>query len=90
LDRRGVALCVHDMGDKAPSRIVTGGRVYIRFHGTNSRYAGNYPDHVLQDSANWMKSQAADVRAMYAYFNNDISGYALDNARTLKRLVGVA
>jgi len=78
------------MGDKAPPRIVTGGRVYIRFHGTNGRYAGNYPDHVLQDWAIWMKSQAADVRAMYAYFNNDINGHALNDARTLKRLMGVA
>ncbi len=90
LNRRGVALCVHDMEDRAPPRIVTGGVVYVRFHGTNGRYAGNYPDHLLQDWAKWMKSQAAHVRAMYAYFNNDISGHALNNARTLKRLMGVA
>lgn len=89
LNRRGVALCVHDMGDKAPPRVVTGGLVYIRFHGTNGRYQGNYPDHLLQEWADWMKSQIGDARAVYAYFNNDISGHALNNARTLKRIMGL-
>ena len=81
LNARGVALCVHDMGDKAPPRIVTGGMVYVRFHGTNGRYQGNYPDPMLQDWAAWMKSRIGSVRAIYAYFNNDISGHALNNAR---------
>jgi uncharacterized protein YecE (DUF72 family) len=90
LNRWGVALCVHDMGEVAPPRIVTGGVVYVRFHGTEGRYAGNYPDHLLQDWADWLKSQAAGVRAIYAYFNNDISGHALNNARTLKQILGVS
>ncbi len=89
LHRRGVALCVHDMGGSAPPRVVTGGVVYVRFHGINSRYGGNYPDHVLQDWANWMQSQAAGARAIYAYFNNDAEGHALENARTLKCIMGV-
>jgi uncharacterized protein YecE (DUF72 family) len=90
LDTRGVALCVHDMGDKAPPRIVTGGMVYVRFHGTDGRYQGNYPDHVLQDWAAWIQGQISRVRAMYAYFNNDVGGHALDNARTLKKILGIA
>lgn len=89
LNARGVALCVHDMGDKAPPRIVTGGMVYVRFHGTNGRYQGNYPDAMLQDWAAWIKSQIGHVRAIYAYFNNDISGHALNNARTLKQIMGI-
>ena len=43
MNRRGVALCVHDMGDKAPPRLVTGRMAYVRFHGTNGRYAGQLP-----------------------------------------------
>jgi uncharacterized protein YecE (DUF72 family) len=90
MNQHGVALCVHDMGDKAPPRIVTGDVAYVRFHGTNGRYAGNYPDHMLQDWADWLKAQIAGVRAIYAYFNNDISGHALNNARTLRQIMGVA
>jgi uncharacterized protein YecE (DUF72 family) len=45
---------------------------------------------VLQDWAAWMKGQAGNVRAIYAYFNNDIDCHALENARTLKRIMGVS
>ncbi len=90
MHRRGVALCVHDMGDKAPPRRVTGCTAYVRFHGTNGKYQGNYPDHMLHDWANWLKALVPELHAIYAYFNNDISGHALNNARTLKQIMGVA
>jgi len=89
LRRRGVALCVHDLGDKAPPRIVTNEIAYVRFHGTSGPYAGNYPDDMLHDWAAWLRSVAGNVRAIYAYFNNDISGHALNNARTLKQMMGI-
>jgi uncharacterized protein YecE (DUF72 family) len=41
------------------------------------------------DWAGWLRSVAGRVRAIYAYFNNDISGHALNNARTLKKILGV-
>jgi uncharacterized protein YecE (DUF72 family) len=89
LNRYNVALCVHDMGDKAPPRVVTGDMVYVRFHGTNGRYQGNYPDPMLQDWAGWIKGQIGAARAIYAYFNNDLGGHALNNARTLRRILGL-
>jgi uncharacterized protein YecE (DUF72 family) len=70
--------------------MVTGRMVYVRFHGTDGRYQGNYPDAVLEDWARWLRSQAGSVRVIYAYFNNDISGHALSNARTLRRIMGDA
>jgi len=90
LNRHGVTLCVHDMPEAAPPRIVTGRMVYIRFHGASGRYAGSYPDPMLREWADWMKAQMKDVRAIYAYFNNDISGHAIHNARTLKRIMAVS
>ena len=45
---------------------------------------------MLQDWANWLKAQIPNVRAIYAYFNNDVSGHALNNARTLRRIMGVS
>ncbi len=90
MNQRGVALCVHDMGDKAPPRLVTGRVAYVRFHGTNGRYAGNYPDPVLRGWADWLKAEIPNVRAIYAYFNNDVSGHALNNARTLREMMGTA
>ena len=84
LDRHRVALCVHDMPGKASPRVVTGEMVYVRFHGTTGRYAGNYTDAMLAEWADWLRDQASKVRVVYAYFNNDVEGHAINNARTLR------
>ena len=89
LNERGAALCVHDMDGKAPPRVVTGAMVYIRLHGPAGRYAGDYTDAMLQDWADWMTRQIGVVRAIYVYFNNDVGGHALKNARTLRRIMGL-
>jgi len=87
LNRRKVAFCVHDMaGNKSP-RIVTGDVVYVRFHGTTGRYAGNYTDAMLEEWAGWLRGQQKNVPAVYAYFNNDVEGHAISNARTLRDLL---
>ena len=52
-------------------------------------YAGIYLDRLLQDWAGWLKSHATRVRAIYAYFKNDVSRHALHNARTLKQMMGI-
>jgi uncharacterized protein YecE (DUF72 family) len=89
LDKHGVAVCVHDMDDKTPPRVVTGSMVYIRFHGPTGRYQGNYPDGELREWADWIQGRVAGARAVYVYFNNDVSGHALNNARTLKQILGI-
>jgi len=87
LNERRVALCIHDMPGKAPPRVVTGDIAYIRFHGTTGRYAGHYTDAMLADWACWLKAQASNVRAIYAFFNNDVEGHAINNARMLRELL---
>ncbi|MBN1360070.1 MAG: DUF72 domain-containing protein [Sedimentisphaerales bacterium] len=89
MNERGVALCVHDLGESAPPRVVTGEMAYVRFHGTSGGYAGNYTDTMLAQWADWIREQAGNVGAVYAYFNNDVEGHAIDNARTLKGMLGL-
>ena len=66
---------------------VTADFVYLRFHGKESLYSSCYTEKELKDWAgkikNWQK-QGLDV---YAYFNNDALGYAIGNAKKLKRFV---
>ena len=88
LNKLGIGFCVHDLSGNESPRFVTGGVVYVRFHGTTGRYAGDYPESQLQDWAKWLKDQAQRVRAIYAYFNNDAHGHAVKNAKTLRMLVG--
>jgi uncharacterized protein YecE (DUF72 family) len=87
LNKWGVALCVHDLAGSASPRVVTGEIVYVRFHGTSGRYAGNYTDVMLAEWADWLREQTRNVRAVYAYFNNDVEGHAINNARTLRRFL---
>ena len=62
---------------------VTADFVYLRFHGKESLYSSCYTEKELKDWAkkikNWQK-QGWDV---YAYFNNDALGYAIENAKRL-------
>jgi uncharacterized protein YecE (DUF72 family) len=84
LRKLGVAFCIHDMPGNESPREITGDAIYIRFHGTAGRYAGNYSQSALQNWATWLKDQAKSARAIYAYFNNDIHGHAIKNAKQLR------
>lgn len=76
--------CIHDMPGHDWPAWVTGPVVYIRFHGASTqKYAGSYR---LTDLARWaqrMRNHAANGHDVFAYFNNDIHGHAVRNAREL-------
>jgi len=84
LDTFDAGFCVHDMPDIVPPRVVTGSSIYVRFHGATGKYQGNYPKQTLKKWARWIKEHSNQVRRIYAYFNNDTHGYAIENAKTLK------
>jgi uncharacterized protein YecE (DUF72 family) len=85
LRKHDVALCLHDMPDSVSPRTVTSGFVYIRFHGSGSRYGGAYPMEHLKEWASWLRSTGVPV---FAYFNNDIGGHAPRDAAALRQLLG--
>lgn len=84
LRRHGAALVVHD---KFPGHTdePTTGFVYYRFHG--GRFDGGYDPDSLSASAMRMAAHAEQGRDVYAYFNNDLGGHAVHDARTLSRLL---
>ena len=87
LDRHDAGFCIHDMPGSATERIVTGPLAYVRFHGGEGKYWGRYADDHLLDWAGWMVEQAGSGRPVWAYFNNDIEGHAIEDALTLKAMV---
>ncbi len=63
--------------------------VYVRFHGKKVLYTSGYS---REDLAYWAKSMQEwnnGGKDVYAYFNNDALGYAVENARTLKGFLGL-
>jgi uncharacterized protein YecE (DUF72 family) len=84
LRQHNIALCVHDWHSAPWAQELTADAAYVRFHGTGGRYAGNYPDDLLQDWAIRIQTWATRVSQVYVYFNNDVGGHAVRNARTLR------
>ncbi|MFL5901577.1 MAG: DUF72 domain-containing protein, partial [Solirubrobacterales bacterium] len=88
LDRYGASFCVHDMPGSRTERIAVGPIAYVRFHGGEGKYWGRYSDEGLLGWTDWLLQQTRTGKSCWCYFNNDIHGHAIDDARTLKSMVG--
>ncbi|MBV9349757.1 MAG: DUF72 domain-containing protein [Patescibacteria group bacterium] len=61
--------------------------VYVRFHGPSEWAASRYGSSRLAPWAARIREWSEKGIEVYVYFNNDIHGHAIHDARTLKRLV---
>ena len=69
---------------RLPDELVkTADDVYVRFHGTKRWYRHDYTNEELAVWAARIRESGA--KRAWAYFNNDREGYAIKNARELKR-----
>lgn len=68
------------------SEMITAKNIYIRFHGPKELYASSYSDAILKRFLKLFRGWMADGHVIWAYFNNDIHGYAIENARRLIEL----
>jgi uncharacterized protein YecE (DUF72 family) len=84
LRRHNAALCVHDIIPDHPWQ-TTADWVYVRFHGIN--YGGSYSSQRLASEALRLRHCRDHGMDVYAYFNNDIGGHAVHNARQLRELM---
>jgi uncharacterized protein YecE (DUF72 family) len=69
---------------------VTANFIYARFHGLEGGPYHDYTDEELAPFAAQIRTQAAQGRPVYAYFNNDLNVRAPDNAHRLMTLCDVA
>jgi uncharacterized protein YecE (DUF72 family) len=82
-----MAFVISQSGTGFPyAELVTAKHIYIRFHGPEALYASSYSEEQLKDFAamfiNWKKQG----HSVFAFFNNDIFGYAVQNAKRLIEL----
>jgi uncharacterized protein YecE (DUF72 family) len=87
LDRYAAGFVAHDMKGLKSPRWASGRTAYVRFHGGVGKYWGRYPDEALLGWADWIIAQARSGRSVWCYFNNDIMGHAIEDARTLRSMV---
>lgn len=85
----GAALCIAD-SPRWPSALeVAAPFTLVRMHGGKVLYDSNYAEEELALWAERIRVFAADGLDCFVYFNNDAHGYAVDNARRLRSLLGL-
>ncbi|HME42480.1 MAG TPA: DUF72 domain-containing protein [Syntrophorhabdales bacterium] len=85
LHDRNIAWCIAESAGRYPyHEALTASFVYLRLHGRTQLYASNYTDEELHDLAAKIRRWA---RETYVYFDNDFSGYAVQNAITLSSML---
>jgi uncharacterized protein YecE (DUF72 family) len=91
LERHGAALCIHDLVPDHPW-VRTADWTYVRFHGPSpgDPYQHAYGPRRLARVAGRLRPWLEDGIDVYAYFNNDIGGHAVTDARRLRRLLSDA
>ena len=60
--------------------------IYLRFHGPEPRYRGDYSEDVLKKYATYVKGWLEENKIVYVYFNNT-AGAAVKNLQTLNGYV---
>jgi len=87
LRQRNLALCVADAPRWPSCEEVTADFVYVRFHGSHRLYSSCYSTEELRTWVEKITRWRAGGRDVFAYFNNDAQGFALQNARDLTDLL---
>jgi uncharacterized protein YecE (DUF72 family) len=84
---RKVALCMADRPAFLDAPPLTSDFVYLRRHGAEGNYIGEYTRAQLEQDAARIRSYLAKNRDVFIYFNNDAGGAAPRNAAELAGLL---
>jgi uncharacterized protein YecE (DUF72 family) len=83
------SLCIADSPQWPKIEKTTSNFVYLRFHGGKRLYGSQYSKEELEDWAKDITGWLREDKDVYAFFNNDAYGYAVQNAKELKEILKV-
>jgi uncharacterized protein YecE (DUF72 family) len=81
------SLVLADQPGFAMNGPVTADFIFARRHGPGGDHDSMYTEEMLLEDAGRIRDWMGDHRDVYMYFNNDIGGYAIENALRLKELL---
>ncbi len=87
LSAHNAALCISDSPGYPRSDVWTADFAYVRFHGRERLFFSRYSDAQLTEEADKIRRCLESGRDVFVYFNNTAGGHAVQNARTLMRLL---
>lgn len=83
-----IGLVISQSGERFPySEMITAKNIYIRFHGPQALYASSYSDTMLKDFVKKFKKWEKQGHTIWAFFNNDIHGYAIQDGKRLLKIL---
>jgi len=88
LAEHNIAFCIYDFSGAQTPKIVTSDLIYIRLHGPEAAYMGQYDTETLEGWAKEFLAWKQQGKQIYCYFDNDEAGYAAKDALRLKLLTG--
>ena len=89
MHQHNAGLCVFDMPSLDCPLVATADFAYIRFHGSGALYSSCYSDEELADWAKKLADLGKNLKTVYVYFNNDVEGFAVNNAVALRDYLGI-
>lgn len=90
LRKYNAAFCIYELAGYQSPLEITADWTYIRLHGpTRFKYQGSYSHQQLEEWAERIRTWSKKMKAIYVYFDNDDSAFAVENALTLKEILGV-
>ena len=88
LKKYNAAFCIYELAGYHSPIELTADWTYVRLHGpTSFKYQGSYSDEQMAEWADRIRTWSKKLKAIYVYFDNDDSAFAVYNALTLKRMV---
>jgi uncharacterized protein YecE (DUF72 family) len=85
LKKQKVAFVISDSPRWSTDIVKTTDFIYIRFHGKPHLFASKYEKEELQRYAKEIKKLKPKI--LFAYFNNDVEGYAVEDALEFKKIL---
>jgi uncharacterized protein YecE (DUF72 family) len=87
LAQRNMSFCIYELeGFITPDEMTTD-HVYVRLHGPDGAYRGNYSHKALAVRAEMFTDWAHQGNTVWCYFDNDECGYAANNADQLQKML---
>jgi len=87
LERKGAAFCIYDFDRRQSPKEITSDFVYIRLHGPDGAYKGQYSTQCLDGWAGALSAWIGEVDEVFCYFDNDQEGFAAQDAMKLQKML---
>jgi uncharacterized protein YecE (DUF72 family) len=87
LRRNNIGFCIYDMPGFTTPLVVSADFAYLRFHGREQLYGSCYSKAEIAEWARKIAQLGQGLTSVYVYFNNDVEGFAVKNAKDLTEIV---